>query len=464
MKRAGLLIICLLATLGWGQEIRRPTTETDSLTGAVCNSGGGTTGVPAMPNFYDSSGESTSSTDGSDWGDTIDNLGVAGGKIYSGFPAASGSYSALNLIVYSSCTHHDGSSLSNAGCAVQYSTNNGSTWTTDYFVSNTTNHSLVRDTISLSTSQDLTQLKVRWCTSAVDNGSTDSYYTLAGYDIRTEGTLSSPTAATPSFSPSTGTYNNVQSVTISDGTSGATICYTTDGSTPTGNGAGSCTHGSTYSSPVSISSTGTTLEAIASKSGYLDSSVYSATYTLTVSPAPGFSPVAGTYGSSQSVTISTTAPNSPAIYYNTTGSPTCASTQYTGAVTVSVSETLYAIACATGFNSSTVTSAAYTITGTVANPQFSISPGVYLGTQSVSLTDSTTGAIICYRTDGNNPTTNGSGGCGSGSTQYSSAIGVSSTTTIKAIATKNTWTDSSVVSGQFVIASGNQPRISVAMQ
>jgi hypothetical protein len=84
---------------------------------------------------------------------------------------------------------------------------------------------------------------------------------------------STPQASAPSFSPGGGTYSTAQTVTITTSTSGATIRYTTDGSTPTE------TNGTVYSSPVTISAT-TTLKAIAYASGYTDSSVSSATYTI----------------------------------------------------------------------------------------------------------------------------------------------------------------------------------------
>ena len=94
----------------------------------------------------------------------------------------------------------------------------------------------------------------------------------------------SPVVATPTFSPGAGTYGSTQNVTISTTTIGATICYTTDGSTPTADGAGTCTHGITYSGPVAVS-TSLTLQAVGSLSGDSDSAVGSASYII--------SPVAG---------------------------------------------------------------------------------------------------------------------------------------------------------------------------
>jgi hypothetical protein len=163
-------------------------------------------------------------------------------------------------------------------------------------------------------------------------------------------------AATPTFSPAAGTYSSTQSVTISDTTAGATIYYTTDGSTPT-------TASTIFTAAISVPSS-MTIKAIATASGSSTSAVGSATYTIQVSAAtPTFSPAAGTYSSTQSVTISDTTAGAT-IYYTTDGStPTTASAKYTGAIVVSVTTTIKAVAVASGFSNSSVVSATYTIKG-----------------------------------------------------------------------------------------------------
>lgn len=84
-----------------------------------------------------------------------------------------------------------------------------------------------------------------------------------------------PTCATPTFSPAAGSYEGTQNVTISS-TTGATIYYTTDGSTPN-------TSSSVYSSAITVSAN-TTIKAYAVKSDYNDSEVATATYTITAAP------------------------------------------------------------------------------------------------------------------------------------------------------------------------------------
>ncbi len=88
--------------------------------------------------------------------------------------------------------------------------------------------------------------------------------------------VNAPTpAATPTFSPSGGSYSAPQSVTLRDSTAGATIYYTLDGTTPT-------TASTKYSGAISVNAT-TTIKAIAAAAGFSSSAVASATYTISSS-------------------------------------------------------------------------------------------------------------------------------------------------------------------------------------
>ena len=102
---------------------------------------------------------------------------------------------------------------------------------------------------------------------------TDSSVTSATF------TLAPSMVATPTFTPAAGVYTSAQNVTISSATAGASIRYTTDGSTPTS------TVGTIYSAPVSVS-VSQALKAIAYKSGMTDSTVASADYTINLPAAP----------------------------------------------------------------------------------------------------------------------------------------------------------------------------------
>ena len=84
--------------------------------------------------------------------------------------------------------------------------------------------------------------------------------------------------ATPGFSPRGGTYTSAQKVTISCTTPGATIRYTTDGSTPG-------TSSKEYTGAIAVTST-TTIKAIATASGMKNSAVASAAYTISTTPPP----------------------------------------------------------------------------------------------------------------------------------------------------------------------------------
>ncbi|MEU9690105.1 chitobiase/beta-hexosaminidase C-terminal domain-containing protein [Amycolatopsis japonica] len=83
---------------------------------------------------------------------------------------------------------------------------------------------------------------------------------------------SGTTVASPAFDPPGGSYPSARSVTLSSATSGATIRYTVDGSTPTASST-------LYTGPITVSAS-STISAIALKSGSANSPVASASYTI----------------------------------------------------------------------------------------------------------------------------------------------------------------------------------------
>lgn len=95
-----------------------------------------------------------------------------------------------------------------------------------------------------------------------------------------------------------------------------------------------------------------------------------------------------------------------------------------------------------GTANSTVT-AVFEASTTVANPTFTVSEGTYNEEKSVELNCETDGATIYYTTDGTAPT--------SSSTEYTGAIDVNETMTIKAIAIKAGLTDSEVASATYTL-------------
>ncbi len=252
----------------------------------------------------------------------------------------------------------------------------------------------------------------------------------------------------PTFSVAAGTYTSAQTVSITDATAGTTIYYTTNGGAPT-------TSSTVYSGPVTVSAT-ETLQAIAVKTGYTNSSAASALYTIsTTLPAPAFSVAAGTYSSAQTVSI-TDATAGAIIYYTTNGAtPTTSSSVYSGPISVSATETLKAIAAETGYTTSAASSAAYTIHPSLPAPAFSVAAGSYAASQSVAISDATSGTTIYYTTNGTAPTTS--------STVYSGPITVSATETLEAIAVETGYTTSSPAMAAYTITTSlSAPTFSVA--
>ena len=132
------------------------------------------------------------------------------------------------------------------------------------------------------------------------------------------------------------------------------------------------------------------------------------------------------------------------IYYTIDGTePTTSSTKYTGAFTLSSNATVKAIAVKTGWNNSDVASASFTYTvETVATPTITPNGGeLKYGNNTVTIACATDGATIYYTTNGATPTTS--------STKYTGAFTLTSNATVKAIAVKTGWNNSSVASASF---------------
>ena len=101
-----------------------------------------------------------------------------------------------------------------------------------------------------------------------------------------------PSAAAPTFSPAPGTYATSQNVSISDTTSGATLYYTLDGSTPT-------TSSKIYSTPISVTAS-MTINAMAVAPGLNNSPVASGDYSIGTQGTGTITFVQGNYATPQS--------------------------------------------------------------------------------------------------------------------------------------------------------------------
>src|SRR5262249_7826325 len=261
----------------------------------------------------------------------------------------------------------------------------------------------------------------------------------------------------PTITPNGGTFVNSVSVRLQTSTPGASIVYTTDGSTPTQSS-------NLYSAPFSLTAT-SLIKAEAFKSGMTPSSPVSAWFTkdasfdfslnnsgdksVTVgSPVTNTISATLTSGSAQAVTFSVpsglpvgaTAAFSPAscnatcsstLTINTTGSTPAG----TSAVTVS----------AAGGGVTRTSSFNLTVSlPTVAAPTISPNGGSFTGSVSVTLQTVTSGASIYYTTDGSAPTQS--------STLYTGAFTLTSGATVNAIAFKSGSNPSTVASASFTVA------------
>ena len=274
-----------------------------------------------------------------------------------------------------------------------------------------------------------------------------------------------PTAATPTFSPGAGTYSGTQTVTISDSTHGASIYYTTNGSTPT-------TSSTQYTSPIQVS-TSETVKAIATASGYNQSSVGSAAYTInpitpTISVSSSGSP--STYGGSVTFTATVTSgdTNTVTFYSGSTALGTATPSNGTARLTtssLSVGSDSITASIAAGGNYTSGTSSPIIQVVNKATPTVSAWPTASAITYGQTLSSSTltggtasVGGSFAWTTPGTTP----AAGTPSesvtftptNSTDYNTVTGSVNVTVNKATPTVSAWpTASAITYGQTLSSS-----------
>ncbi|MEI6520124.1 MAG: chitobiase/beta-hexosaminidase C-terminal domain-containing protein [bacterium] len=214
--------------------------------------------------------------------------------------------------------------------------------------------------------------------------------------------------------PAAGSYSNSVTVTLTGGTTGDEIRYTTNNSNPTATST-------LYSTPIVITTT-TTIRAQIFNAGVAKGQVMTALYTITLPSSLTLTPASGTYANFVAVTISG-APNGATIRYTLDGTnPTTTSTISAGQVTILSSKKLIAQAFVNGVASGQPVIGDYVIT--VGVPTFSPAPGTYTTAKLVTISKGANNGVIHYTLDGSDPTVT--------SPAYSTAINVTATTTITA--------------------------------
>ena len=297
------------------------------------------------------------------------------------------------------------------------------------------------------------ETKTQWTGSAseINFGSTSGQARIT--EIVITYTISgTPTVSTPTFSPAAGTYAEAQEVTISSATPGATIYYTLDGNDPT-------TSSDVYSSAIEIDET-TTIKAIAVKDGMNDSDVAEATYTIdpnasgtesnpytvaeanaAIAAGTGITDVYVKGIVSKVVEVNTQYGN--ATYWISDDGTESGQLEvyrgkyinkaaFTSADEIQVGDIVVVFGTLQNYNGTDeFTNTNYLVSldrpvHAVEAPVFTPAAGTYTEAQSVEITCGTENATIYYTIDGTDPTNE--------STEYTGAITVSETTTIKAIA------------------------------
>jgi hypothetical protein len=168
---------------GGGTQTLRPTSDADTGAGAFGDCGGTFNTSSAMANAWDAGGTGSFSSLTMNGGSTPRKYRA---RLFSGWTAGS-AVTSLTLKVYSQCTVSLGIQAV-AGCSIEYSTNNGTSWSPARSDSSAGWNDIATPfSAILSAAQDLTQVRVRACASATGDVTEPDIASMDIYDIRTEG-------------------------------------------------------------------------------------------------------------------------------------------------------------------------------------------------------------------------------------------------------------------------------------
>lgn len=234
----------------------------------------------------------------------------------------------------------------------------------------------------------------------------------------------------PVLAPAGGSFTDTVSVVITSPIAGVVFRATTDGSDPT-------LTSPVATSPITIERS-QVLAVIATRDGWLPSTITTGDYDLTVAP-PVPDVVPGRY--EQELAVSwTSATNGATIRYTTDGSePTESSPVAVGPVPVTATQTLRARAFRTGCTASATTTATYELK--VPIPVLAPAPGIYLATFSATITNPVASSQIRFTQDGSDPTP--------ASSLYTTPIAIDQATTVTARAYRDGWISSDPITAGY---------------
>jgi Chitobiase/beta-hexosaminidase C-terminal domain/Glycosyl hydrolases family 39 len=217
--------------------------------------------------------------------------------------------------------------------------------------------------------------------------------------LATSGVHSSAIPSTrPNFIPLGGTYSVGQQIILGSSTPAAVMHYV--------DGSQASVNSTEYRTPLALTK-GETVRSIAF-AGEATSNEESVTFAASRPEEPRYSPPGGTYLIGQQITLSSSTPGA-IIHYTIDGSQASVnSAAYKSPLVLTKGEIIRAIA-AVGNVSSFEASAAFAVTSSASipeEPRYSPPGGTYLIGQQITLSSSTSDAVIHYTVDGSQASVN----------------------------------------------------------